>query len=157
MGGSPSWQSLCRNWETLRKQLLPSQPMSIEEWRSTPLWRPHVNQQQITGQRKLSKDQHLLRLAGFQQMGNVDMDVGGNLIDWETAIERGALTRCRQVFQELKASLVAAPLFDPSQSARDFFVQEENPMGPKLIWQFLLPPTCLTAAWIPFMDRSCPV
>lgn len=88
LGGSQTWQGLCQNWEALRKHLQPSQPANIEEWRSTPPWRPHMNQQHQPNPDKLSKDQRLLREAGFHTMGDI-MDLGDTFIEWDEAALRG--------------------------------------------------------------------
>lgn len=78
MGGSTAWQSLCRNWEVLRKQLQAPRPVNVVEWRALPLWRNHVNQRQSIS-RKLSAKQTLIRETGFNTMGNMHEIQDGKL------------------------------------------------------------------------------
>lgn len=35
----PTWQSLCKNWETLCPNLIAQRPVNIEEYRALPIWR----------------------------------------------------------------------------------------------------------------------
>lgn len=68
LGGSATWQNICRNWEGVRRRIQPRTPVNPQEWRALPLWRPHVNHRVHKEVHCNSAAQRLLRNAGLLTM-----------------------------------------------------------------------------------------
>lgn len=92
----------------------------------------------------------------MRSMGDL-LDPGGNIITWNLVIERGFPEYCHRAFDALEQRIIQIPQLATTQTPREFFEEDANPRDHQHIWQYTLPPANLTAAWIPFMDRTCPV
>lgn len=154
LGGSETWQNICRHWEGLQRMVKQLSPTNIDEWRALPLWWPHVNYRD--GRRARCKTAALRRLrdASISRMGDVS-DAIGDFLPWEglrVVLDRN---RSRESFQALISNLNPVPNFDHSLMHPGFFVEGYvTDLHQTLAWQFELQASWFTAQWIPFLDRN---
>lgn len=88
---------------------------------------------------RLSREQIQLHLAGVQRVRDI-LSPHGNWIAWERARAQEAPNQCWEAFLKLTTNLSCPPAFEGSSTPKEFYVEECNPVGPQLIWKYLLPP-----------------
>lgn len=153
--GSAPWKNLCKGWTHLKSKLAPRRPVNLEEWGALPLWRPHVNHVNRAIVKCHSRALHALKDSGFSCMKDV-LDRDGNFITWDVAQQRGAPVTCENAFRLILQNLKPIPELAPQGMLHDIFLEDQDGIGEKLVWQFKVPASRLSERWIPFMDKSDP-
>lgn len=77
------------------------------------------------------------------------------MIDWPSALLRGASSLCEQEFGGvLISNLRPMPIFTPSSTKHEFYVEVDD--VPNTVWKFMLPAHHLSTRWLPFLDLQSP-
>lgn len=93
----------------LVRVLVPNEPRNIEEWKSLPLWSPHLAHSNVKLVRCQTQAQHRLREGGLQQIGDITTHTG-EFLTWNEVAPNPADVAARKAFDKL-VSNIRAPNF----------------------------------------------
>lgn len=151
IGGSSTWQAVCHNWERLRVHLQPRRLTNWEEWINTLLWSAQVNMGVQANTRRLSKEQIQLHQSGIQRIWDIIIRPAPGFPGiWQE--RRAHHTNEGGAFLDLTMRIHYPPDLDRLTIPQEFFMEDGNPAGSRLMWKYLLPPVHFFTSWIPFMD-----
>lgn len=154
--GSPAWQNICKAWGRLKPLLHKSAPRNGEEWRSLPLWQPHLHHRAETGVKCHSQAQHRLRSFGICYVRDI-LTPNGQLQDWADLDLDHNDTACRRAYHALRANLRIDPQSDQLPGPHwVFFGKDASGYGGR-IWQFDVQQQYLSCDWPRICDTYQPV
>ena len=134
--GSTVFSNICDSWLRASRHLRRSQPSNILEWRSFPLWIPHIHHIQPKKVNCLSVGNITLRDSGLLIMADIT-NADGDIIAWEQLPAGGLPPSTERAYRSLISNIAADPTFceDRWDPIPAFF---EDPASAR-VWEYNIP------------------
>jgi hypothetical protein len=134
--GSKLWSNICASWLVVGKHLRRAAPANIQEWRSLPLWSPHVNHKDPKLVTCKTVANRSIRHHGIVTMAHVTHQ-DGSLIRWDQ-LQAGRLPpMLENAYRRLIDNIQPTPAFRPDRREPTPTFLEDTVS--EQVWKFAIP------------------
>lgn len=146
--GSIAWRNICLAWNHIKPLLEPTPPENLDEWRSLPLWRPHVSHTSpnLAG----CKTQAQLRIQehGVSYIQDITTRTE-EFLPWHLISPDCPNRLGSKTYDSLKANLRDVPHFPASPPVQTIFVENTTDLYEPhhQVWQFQISSCVHISQW----------